>query len=104
MLDLSMGFTALRCNLETILGSPLRQLHYTYKAYKQSWVNHRFNEAVSGVEKDGELMEEVESIEEKLWKVKLYSNKVFMVKYKNSESFYKKTLKRRNSVFSIMNL
>ena len=49
-------------------------------------------------------MEEVESIEEKLWKVKLYSNKVFMVKYKNSESFYKKTLKRRNSVFSIMNL
>ena len=48
-------------------------------------------------------MEEVESIEEKLWKVKLYSNKVFMVKYKNSESFYK-TLKSRNSVFSIMNL
>ena len=48
-------------------------------------------------------MEEVESIEEKLWKVKLYSNKVFMVKYKNSESFYT-TLKSRNSVFSIMNL
>ena len=31
---------------------------------------HHCNEAVLGVEKDGELMEEVESIEEKLWKVK----------------------------------
>ena len=73
MLDLSIGFTALRCNLETILGktsvailfSPINNQHND---------NENVNVTVSscpGVEKNGELMGEVESIEEKLWKVEI---------------------------------
>ena len=50
--------TALRCNLETILGEILAMLEC-------------FIPPMSGVGKNGDLMGEVESIEEKLWKVEI---------------------------------
>ena len=72
MLDLSIGFTALRCNLETILGKTSIAILIFFN--NQHNENENVNVTVSscpGVEKNGELMGEVESIEEKLWKVEI---------------------------------